>query len=190
MKKLTIAALVASVATGGVASAEFGDKATFNLKATVGSVCGVAQFAGLERDIDFGDLADDPTTAGVNGVSSLAGSSISYICNSPNGFTRTISSTNGGVMLRTGGGTGGADSIAYKMSHTGGSGLGFNDISLSTDRVDNLGGSTAFLNGQTAEITFTTAGVLDAGEVPNEGDRTTVFAGDYTDTVTITVTPL
>jgi spore coat protein U-like protein len=43
--------------------------------------------------------------------------------------------------------------------------------------------------GQSMTLNFTTNGVLESnvGSV-NEGERTTVFAGNYTDTVTVSVT--
>lgn len=191
MKNLVLVAVAGAFVLGAnTASAQtFGDTATFNLKATVSEVCGVAAFAGLESTIDFSDLADDLTTETVEGVKNTNGGSLSYICNAPAGFTRKISSQNKGYLFREGTSGGDNNRISYTMSHGGGSGLGpFSGLQLTSDAIEEFNGSGAFLEGQTGSVSFEINGVLETGvENRNQGNRTTVFAGDYFDVVTISV---
>ena len=58
---------------------------------------------------------------------------------------------------------------------------------LTAPVTNTFGGSAAFLAGQTGSINFQTFGV-QAAPGGNEAPGTTVFAGTYQDTVTITVT--
>lgn len=182
MKKL----LIGLAALGGLASspALADNTLTYNLDADVGSICGVWNYQGNTIAVPFGDLALVPDTTQVT----ESGGSASYRCNSPAGFTRTIHSANGGKLVRTGSGGGAGNEIAYDMSHGGGSGLGFAYQSLAADRTDSLGGSTAFLAGQTGSVNFRTNGVWNQSSNNNNAPGTTVFAGDYTDVVTISVT--
>lgn len=103
--------------------------------------------------------------------------SITYKCNSAAGFTRTISSANAGLLIRTGSSGGNANSLAYNLGHGGGSGLGFSATQLTTPVVTNLNGSTAFVNGQTGSVKFSLPALPGS-----------VYAGTYADTVTVNVT--
>ncbi len=97
--------------------------------------------------------------------------SFTYVCNSAAGFTRTISSASGGFLV------GGSQSLPYNVSHGGGSGLGFSAIQLTTPKVTNLSGSTAFIAGQTGSI-----------RAQVSGSTSGLFAGTYSDDITLVVT--
>lgn len=182
MKKIFCGA-VAAIAFATIATpAMANDNLTYNLDADVGSVCGAYNSNGATITVPFGDLAGIPAA---NQVTVGAGSA-TYRCNSAAGFTRTISSLHDGKLVRTGGNGDGNNSIAFEMSHGGGSGLGFAFQSLATAKVTNLGGSAAFLAGQTGGVTFRVNGV-QAAVGGNNAPGTTVFAGDYTDVVTIAI---
>jgi hypothetical protein len=177
--------LIGAAALGLASTPAMADNTlTYNLDADVGSICGVWNYQGDTIAVPFGDLALTPDTTQV--VKSAG--SASYRCNSPAGFDRTIHSANGGKMVRTGSGGGAGNEIAYQMSHGGGSGLAFAYQSLSTDRTDTYAGSTAFLAGQTGSVNFQTNGVWNQNAGANNAPGTTVFAGNYQDVVTISVT--
>lgn len=102
--------------------------------------------------------------------------------------TRTITSQNNGYLTLGGQPTtNNAQRIRFNMVQTGASGLAFAAQPLTTGMSTSFGGSTAFLAGETGDVTFQAFGVQ--GDVGGNGSPgTTVFAGTYTDTVTITVT--
>jgi hypothetical protein len=179
MKKL----LVASAAIAATATPAAAQTLTYELEAEVAVKCGVYKSDGPTVPVNFTDLSTTPSDTF---ITESAGSA-TYRCNAPGGFTRTISSANGGVMIRTGSSGGAGNSIPFEMSHGGGSGLGTGGfVPLTSNVISNLGGSTAFLNGQTGGVNFRVAGVA-AAPGGNEAPGTTVFAGDYTDVVTISV---
>ena len=179
MKKLLIgAAALAFAATPALAN----NTLTYNLDADVSSVCGVYSSQGTAITVAFGDLAMTPVATQV--VKSAG--SATYRCNSTAGFSRSISSANAGRLKRTGSNGDAANSIAFEMSHGGGSSLNFDYAALTTPKTGSFGGSSAFLAGQTGSVNFRLNGVANVGG--NESTGTTVFAGDYTDVVTIAVT--
>lgn len=181
MKKLLIgAAALAFASTPALAN----NTLTYNLDADVGSICGVYNHAGTVIPVAFGDLATVLDTAQVT----VGAGSASYRCNSAAGFTRTISSANAGKLVRAGSNGDSTNSVAFDMSHGGGSGLGFAFQSLATNKTNSFGGSTAFLSGQTGGVSFRVNGVYNVNAGANNAPGTTVFAGDYTDVVTIAVT--
>lgn len=97
--------------------------------------------------------------------------SITYTCNNPGGFTRTISSANNGALVN------GSQSVSYQVAHTGGSGLNFNAKQLTAPETTNIGGSSSLANGQTGALRVT---------VPSL--PTGLLAGVYSDTITVSVT--
>lgn len=178
MKKLILAAVAAATFT---TPALADNTLTYNLDADVGSICGVWKFDGPVVAVSFGELAT--TTAEV-----VAGAgSATYRCNNPGGFTRTISSANSGKLVRVGSSGGSLNSIDYTFQHGGGSGLGTAATQLTAPITTTHAGSGAFLAGQTGSVTFRVNGVA-APAGGNNAPGTTVFAGDYTDVVTISVT--
>ncbi len=177
MKKIALIAAGLAAVAAVPASAQ---SLTYNLAAQVAPSCGVYNASGSTIAVDFGDLAGVATTATVN----VAGGDATYRCNNANGFTRTITSQNNGFLTLDGQTTtDAARRIRFDMVHTGNSGLAFAARQLSTPVSGNFGGSPAFLAGETGTVTFQAFGVLGA-------TGTTVFAGNYRDTVTITVTAI
>lgn len=182
MKKIILAAgLTAAL----ISTPAFADNSlVYELDADVGSICGVYNYQGQNIPVAFGDLAATPDSQQVTVGAGSAG----YRCNSAAGFTRTISSANGGKLVRTNSNGDSNNSVPFEMKHGGGSGLGFDWTSLSSNKVSNLGGSAAFLAGQTGSVSFRVNGVFNNNSNVHDAPGTTVFAGDYTDTVTIAVT--
>ena len=184
MKKFAIAAMAATMFA---APALADNSITYSLDGDVGSICGVYRHNGTafvtNVPVNFNELS--ATSANV----AASGGSATYRCNSAAGFTRNISSANNGVLRRDGSAGGALNEIAYRMSHGGGSGLSFTAQQLTASKITNLGGSPAFLAGQTGSVNFEVTGV-QAPAGGNQAPGTTVYAGNYTDTVTIAVTEL
>ena len=178
--------LIAAASTAFIATPALADNSiTYSLDADVGSICGVFRHNGTAYvtnvPVNFGEIAT--TSANV----AVGAGSATYRCNSANGFTRTISSANSGVLRRDGSAGGALNEIEFRMSHGGGSGLNFAAQTLATPKVTNLAGSGAFLAGQTGSVNFEVTGV-QAALGGNQAPGTTVYAGNYTDTVTIAIT--
>lgn len=178
MRKLILTSSIL-VALGGATSVSAQDL-EYDLSAEVAEVCMVNGTASYTGEAQFGDLTDVATG---NWVES-DGTGADYVCNAPNGFTREITSQNGGMLVRDGSGGGPNNEIAYEMKHGGGSGLGFGWTDLNAAKTDSFNASGAFLDGQTGTVRFRAEGV----ENPNNPESTTVYAGDYSDLVTISVT--
>lgn len=157
---------------------------TYDVTAQVTPACGVYSSTGSAIDVNFGSLADVASTATV----SVAAGSATYRCNMRIGFTRTIASQNNGWL--TLGGTATTDAnrrIRFNMQHSGGSGLTFPVRQLTEPFSRNFPASPTWLNGQTGAVTFHAFGVR-AAPGSNGVAGTTVLAGNYRDTVTITIT--
>ena len=184
MKNIILAGAMASVFTAGSAFAN-GSPAqlSYELNAEVSSVCGVYNASGTEIEVDFGELSETATTTSVE----QSAGSASYACNSPNGFSRSISSANGGYLVRAGTEGGESNQIAYEMRHGGGHGLSMDWTQLSSAANADFNGA-AFLTGQTGSVGFRVNGVRSANSNANGAAHTTVFAGEYADVVTITLT--
>ncbi len=181
MKK--IALFVAGIAALGAIPAS-AQTLTYNLNAQVAPVCGVYSSAGTSINVDFGALAGVPSSDTVD----VSAGSATYRCNSTNGFTRTISSLNNGFMTLNGANT--TDNtrrIRFNMAHGGDNGIGFAAQQLTAPVSNSFIAGTAFLNGETGAVSFQAYGV-QAAAGGNGSPGTTVFAGNYQDTVTITVT--
>ncbi len=185
-----------ALAEGAVAilPPESGDRLEFNLGATVSGICGVYSVSNPSTttsfDVDFGDLGLVPSTSSIEARTSGLATSIplNYACNLPGGFSRTVSSENGGFMFRDGTTGGEGDRIAYEMTHSGASGLAFGYQQLTaaivTNHVD-----VAFLDGEIGSVRFRANGVLvSSGDDEDTAPSTSAYAGDYADKVTIAVT--
>ncbi|MEQ8403893.1 MAG: spore coat protein U domain-containing protein [Oceanicaulis sp.] len=185
MKKSFVIGVSASIFTAGSAFAEASPSAqlSYELNAEVGSVCGVYNASGSEIEVDFGELSETPTTTSVE----QGAGSASYACNSPNGFSRSIASANGGYLFRAGTEGGDSNQIAYQMRHGGGHGLAMDWTQL-TSAANADFNSGHFLNGQTGSVAFRVNGVRSTNSNANGAAHTTVFAGQYSDVVTVTVT--
>lgn len=159
--------------------------ATYALNAQVGPVCGAYNDAGQTVTIDFGALANTPPDQFVW----RAAGDITYRCNVLAGFTRTVTSQNGGWLTLGGQTTSeSARRILFTMQHWGAD--GFNYTQLTAPRVSthrDTAGNRRFLNGENARVWFRAYGVQGTatGGAPA---GTQVFAGEYRDTVTLTIT--
>lgn len=181
---LAAAALVAAPALAQNVSR--GNTLTYGLDADVGAVCGVYSTSGQTVAVAFGDLAELTSTQSV-----VRDAEAVYRCNTTTGFSREIKSLNNGVLVRQGSDGLGSDRISYRFSHGGTNNLAVSSgrpLPLSTPVTSDHAGSGAFLTGVVAPLSFQISGVFNnRGGYANGAPGTTVFAGDYTDTVTITV---
>lgn len=187
MKTKIIAGLAAfaalAAANGASAQAAFGNNLTVNLAADVAARCDARLngATGTALAIDFDTLSSTDTGAQVT----RAGGSVTYICNDVDGFTRTISSANGGFLTLDGAPTTAANRrIRYTVQHGGGSGLSFAEQQITAPVANNFG---AFLSGQTGGLTFRANGVSQLDPSGSGTQVTTVFAGDYSDVLTIAI---
>jgi spore coat protein U-like protein len=175
--------LTASIA--GLAAAPLGaQNMTYDMRAQVAPVCGVYSSSGTVIDVNFGSLATVDAAATVN----AAAGSATYRCNSIAGFTRTVASQNNGWLTLDGTATtDNARRIRFTMAHGGGSGLGFAARQLTAPVTGSFPGNPTWLAGQTGGVSFQASGVRGA-PAANGVPGTTVLAGNYRDTVTITLT--
>ncbi|MEM1131858.1 MAG: hypothetical protein AAGH53_02875 [Pseudomonadota bacterium] len=187
MKKIIAlsAAAIAMAAVSAPAAAQSGPTVDHELRGEVESICGAFDFQDSPVLIDFGILSDVPvgqrTPEIVNGVT--------IVCNGLGGGTVNITSQNQGFMFLTGTSGGAAQQVGYVVRATGGSGLAFGETNLASPVARPFNGSSAFVNGQSMTLRFAADGVLDENAgAANQADRTTVFAGIYTDIVTVDVT--
>ncbi|MFM7350404.1 MAG: hypothetical protein ACKO01_13130 [Erythrobacter sp.] len=158
---------------------------TYNVNAQVTQRCGAYNTEGQVVPVDFGALAN---TLPAQFVQRDAGD-ITYRCNVAAGFTRTVTSQNNGWLTLAGQPTtSNTRRIRFTMQHQGANGFGY--VQLTTPRVRSLvdaPGSRRYLNGQTAVIRFRAYGVRGAAAAVGP-TGTTVFAGNYRDTVTLSIT--
>ncbi len=157
---------------------------TYDMAAQVTPVCGVYNSTGTVIDVNFGSLAGVDPSASVN----VGAGSATYRCNSRTGFTATIASQNNGWLTLDGTATTEASRrIRFNMAHGGGSGLSFAARQLTAAFSRSFPGNSTWLIGQTGGVSFQAFGVR-AAPGSNGVPGTTVLAGNYRDTVTITVT--
>lgn len=165
-------------------AAAFGQGVTYDLAAQVGQVCGVYNSQGQTIDVDFGALANTPADQFIW----RAAGDVTYRCNIQAGFTRTVASQNNGFLTLGGNATSdGARRIEVTMQHWGAD--GFNYQQLATPRVSthrDTAGNPRYLQGEDARVWFRAYGVR-APAIAGAPAGTRVFAGDYRDTVTITI---
>ena len=188
VKAGTATSLSAALAMAVASTAQAQD-ITYSLTATVDTVCAAYHETSSAETIDFSELANTETTTTVT----VDGGNVAYTCNAPGGFDRTVSSTNGGYLCRSGAAS--CDQynrIAYTVSHddTGGSvDLSFAAVQLTSDQVDTFAADDSLLLGEDGDFEFVINGVRSSSVAGiNNGDQTTVYAGTYTDTVTVTLT--
>lgn len=190
MKKVILATLAAGTAMVAMpAHAEVGNpnNGTVNLtlEANVSELCGAYKYD-EPLTYDFGDLAATPTSSTLNSPEYR----INILCNDPAGGTISISSTNGGYLVRAGGSaSNAADRIAYQVEGDSSyNPYDFARTSLTAPVTISFSGNEG-LQGQNMDMQAFVNGVLLANDpLKSEGDHTTVFAGDYSDVVVVTVT--
>lgn len=116
-----------------------------------------------------------PTPSAIVSLETRGAQSITtvvYRCNGVNGFARQISSLNGGALVR------GDQRIDYRIAQDGEAAIAIPDSTLSAPIVSNVAGSGSVVAGTSGMLSVT---------VPNLPER--LLAGDYTDTITIEITP-
>jgi spore coat protein U-like protein len=181
MKLIRLALAGGALCASGAA---MGQATVYNISAQVAPVCGVYSSSGPVIDVNFGSLANVATTATV----SVGAGSATYRCTSRSGFTRTITSRNNGWLTLEGNPTTDVTRrIRFDMSHGGGNGLSFGMRQLTAPLSRNFPSTPVWLNGQTGTVTFQAFGVRGAPTATGV-PGTTVRAGNYRDTVTITIT--
>lgn len=99
-------------------------------------------------------------------------SSVTYTCNSVDGFTRQISSENAGVLRR------GSQGIAYFLSQSGDGPLALARTRLTSPVIDAVPATAALTNG---------SGGFFKVDVPTL--QRDLLAGEYRDTITVAITP-
>ncbi|MFN3989252.1 MAG: hypothetical protein ACK4IS_03235 [Erythrobacter sp.] len=175
-------AAAALAALGGAPLAA--QSVTYEMTAQVTPACTVTSSSGSSIDVNFGSLANVPPTTTVT----VAAGSATYRCNTRIGFTRTITSQNNGWLTLDGNPTTDANRrIRFNMQHGGGSGLSFQPRQLTAPFSRNFPASQPWLSGQSGSVSFEAFGVR-AAPGSNGIAGTTVLAGNYRDTVTITLT--
>ena len=193
MKPVIVSAFLAAAAFAAPASAQVMQLSdtvlNFNLDADVSQICGVYNELGAANlNVAFGDLS----TLAQGSTRSSTARKVVYRCNSTAGFTRTIASQNGGYLKRVGTDNLGYNEISYRVSHTGGADLQLGrgaPVPLLSPDTKSVNASHTYLTGVVADVQFTAYGVFNNRSGESFGaPGTTVFAGDYTDVVSITVT--
>lgn len=179
-KSVVIAAGIAALAAAPLGAQNL----TYQMNAQVAPVCGVYSSSGTVIDVNFGSLATVASDATVN----VGAGSATYRCNSVAGFTSTVASQNNGWLTLDGTTTtDNSRRIRFNMTHGGGSGLGFPARQLTAPFSRSFPGNSSWLAGQTGGVSFQAFGVRGA-PAANGVPGTIVLAGNYRDTVTITLT--
>ncbi|RYG85661.1 MAG: hypothetical protein EON59_11725 [Alphaproteobacteria bacterium] len=132
---------------------------------------GTTFISGILDEVCTIDTAVSQATIDLSSGSAQDVTSVTYTCNTLGGFSRAISSQNGGRLVR------GAQAIPYTISHSGISDLALGASDLSAPLVSAVPASAA--------VTLGSAGVLRANisDIPAN-----LLAGEYSDVVTISVT--
>lgn len=182
---LAAAVMVAAPALAQEKPSPAGAGLTYALDADVGVVCGVYNTGGATVAIPFGDLALRTATQRTS-----VDAKVVYRCNTVGGFTRTVTSANNGNLVRQGEATSGSNRIAYRFGEISSDrSIVTNNATLTTSITSEHAGSQAFLTGVESVQNFNVPGVLNTrGGYADGAPGTTVFAGDYTDTVTVSIT--
>ena len=188
MSRVTIAA-IAALALSGAAHADFdqaapGDSADLDLQMSgqVEEACGITASSNT-IDLDYGVMTrtSGPVAGGVN---------FGFVCNSAGGATVGVSSANGGFLLRNGVETGPGKEIYYSFDLDKGDdefsyALGTRPVSLASDRTFLVAGSDALREGRVVGAYIVVWGVR--GPDFQGAPTTTVYAGSYSDTITVSL---
>lgn len=174
MKLRNTMAALAIVAVPFSVGAQQTTTLTYNLIGVIDGTCGVfnsPNAALTDIDVDFGTL-NSLGSSTVNPTQQTR--DVVYVCNNATGFSRTISSANGGQLETDDGGAN--EVINYTLAHTGGEpNLDFTANELTSTISTSQTVNDNFLSGVDATLTFDIPG----GE--------SVFSGVYTDVVTLQV---
>ncbi|WP_448659884.1 hypothetical protein ACPVPU_05055 [Sphingomonas sp. CJ99] len=163
------------------------ESVSLTLEGDVGPLCVATDASGNPQpviSIDLGSVTNTPV-----GTQTAAAEVVSlrYVCNAANGFTRVLASQNQGFLVREGSAGGPGNAIPYFVSGDGTAGLQFQSVQLVSPLTTSVGGSQQFLQGAPGNLSVRVAGVLQqAGQ--GLAPTTTIFAGNYSDTVTLAVT--
>jgi spore coat protein U-like protein len=155
---IVAAASLTFFATPALAQTQ-GGEISFDIQGTIADACTVQNLS-----------VDSVSNLTLNNIVQALGT-VLYVCNDPDGFTRTISSANGGSLNDN------LNEIPYTLYHSSSDDIveiEFENVSLGAERVDLVPSSAPVLAG--------TTGVISA-----KASALGFPAGVYTDTVTITV---
>jgi hypothetical protein len=159
-----------------------------NLTADVASICSAfREGASPSEDdtflVNLGTLSDVAMDVETGSIVPIA---IRYVCNDPDGFTRVLVSQNGGYLVRVGTAGGTGDAIPYFVEGAGEPGLDPPLTQLSSPSSASVAGSARLLSGVSTSLRVRVQGVRRPAD--GGGETTTSFAGDYVDTLTLTLT--
>lgn len=157
-KKFTALAFAAALVIG--AGSAKADSFNVTVQGVVDSVCEVTN-----------DSIASTTTLDLETTSAQEIGDLTYTCTNPGGFSRSVSSANGGKLQS------GSQSINYQVSHTGTGSMAFSATQLASAYTSGHSGSADFAAGQTAKMYITVP------SVPSN-----LLAGTYTDTLTVSIT--
>lgn len=183
MKKIALVS-VAALAIAGAASAELLESdLTINIEGQVELICGLTSLGGDTVEVDFGTLSD--TTGQIREDVPFG-----VVCNSADGATLGISSMNGGKLLRGGTEMGDGNEIAYSVNPDPGSDAfsttpGTPPTSLANDKSYTINPDNRLREGREFGIAVYFDGVK--GPDFQGAPTTTVYAGDYSDTITVSL---
>ena len=160
MKKTLRTLAIGLALTFATAEMAHANSFNFNIQGVVTGVCEVTN-----------ENIAATTNVDLNVTTAQAVGNLTYRCTNQGGFTRRIQSSHSGNLTANG------QNIAYQISHSGNGNLGFNPTQLTSEKVDSLSGSAALAAGVTESLAVT---------IPNVS--TDLFAGTYSDTITVNVT--
>lgn len=171
---MLISVIVAALAGTAPLSAE---PNMIELRAEVASLCSATTAGGETLDattVTF-EVEDGRIDATQREVA------VVFACNDASGFTQTITSSNGGFLVREGSAGGANDRISYAVAANAPAGLGFAATQLLAPRARSIGGSGELLAGVPALLSIR----LTDSDAPGTSG---LFAGSYSDTLTVSIT--
>lgn len=181
-KTFALAASAAAVAFAAPAAAQNANPIVHELSGEVEAVCTLADSTPAPVQIDFGTLSN----VDVGSLTTEQANGVTIICNDPDGGTLSITSANNGVLRRDGTSGGANNEVGYQFRTTGTITVPAGNLATPVTRTFNA--SSAYINGQSITLRFAANGVRAPSPAGNGGVISTVYAGTYSDTVTVSVT--
>ncbi|MEW4449089.1 hypothetical protein [Qipengyuania sp. JC766] len=181
-KTVALVASATAVAFAAPVAAQNVNPVVHELTGEVDGVCTLADSTPQPVQIDFGTLSG----VDVGSQTPEQANGLTIICNDPDGGTLSISSANNGVLRRDGTNGGANNEVGYSFRTTGTITIPTGNLATQVNRTFNA--SSAYINGQSITLRFAANGVRAPSPAGNGGTISTVFAGTYSDTVTVAVT--